>query len=363
MKVLVCPQEFKGSLTARAAAEAIAAGVARADPSAAVDLLPMSDGGPGFLEAMQAALPSEMVSVPCRDPLGRMVEGHILVAGDVIFIEAAQANGLSLLSGDELAPLAATTAGVADLLEAAAAFEPRQIVIGVGGSATNDGGIGMAIALGARLLDRDENELPPGLEFLPLLARIAWRRPASLARIELVVATDVRNPLTGPSGAAAVFGPQKGASPEDVRTIETALSILGLAVEGLFGTRIADLPGAGAAGGLAGGLVAFLGARIASGLDVVATATGLSERIAGTDLVITGEGRYDEQSAMGKVTGRVCAMAAEAGVRCLVLAGSADEGVAGEVRTLESLTTSSEDAMRRAAELLTELAADALSSR
>lgn len=357
MRILVAPQEFKGSLTARAAAEAIARGVRAAKPTVEVDLLPLSDGGPGFVDALHAALPSETYSVPCRDPLGRMVEGQLVVAGDTVFIEAAQANGLNRLRPDELAPLTASTAGVADLLSAALDLEPTRIVVGVGGSATNDGGTGMATAMGARLLDADHNELPRDIPALTTLARIAWGRPSSLRGVDLVVATDVRNPLLGPNGAAAIFGPQKGATPAQVRTLQAALRVYALVVNESFGVAIAELPGAGAAGGLAGGMVAFLGARIASGFDLIAESTGLSARIEQADLVITGEGSYDAQSSMGKVTGRVQAIAREAGVPCIVLAGTADPTLTGDaVRTIRSLATSGDDAMKRAAELLEGLA-------
>lgn len=365
MRVLVCPQEFKGSLTAREAAEAIRRGVAAADPSAAIDMLPLSDGGPGFIDALHAALPSDLYAVPCRDPLGRAVEGALLVAGDTVFLEAAQANGLGRLSPGELAPLVASTAGVGDLISAALDVSPASIVIGVGGSATNDGGSGMATALGARFLDANDEELPRDVPSLAMLSRIAWGRPSSLRGVDIVVATDVRNPLLGPAGAAAVFGPQKGAGPAEVRAIEAALTVYARVVESTLGVAVAELPGAGAAGGLAAGLVAFLGARISSGFDTVAAATALEARMAEADLIITGEGRYDAQSSMGKVTGRVKAFAEAARIPCLVLAGTASPAIDADagVRTLAALAQSPEDSMARAAGLLEAIAAVSVRDR
>jgi glycerate kinase len=361
MRVLVCPQEFKGSLTARDAAEAIARGVRSAMPAADIDVLPLSDGGPGFVDALHAAMPSRLESMPCRDPLGQPVEGQVLIAGGTAFVEAAQANGLFHLAPGRLDPLGATTAGVGALLLGAAALRPARIVAGVGGSATNDGGIGMAAALGARLFEVSGDELPATITSLARLHRLEWSRPEVFDGVEVVVATDVRNPLVGPEGAAAVFGPQKGATPADVATIDAALRVYAAVLQESLGASIADLPGAGAAGGLAAGLVAFLGASIASGFDVVSDAAGLQRRIANADLVITGEGSYDTQSAMGKVTGRVSALAAAAGKRCLVLAGVADP--APDVFTLRSLARSAEESMSRATELLEALASRAAAPR
>jgi glycerate 2-kinase len=362
MRVLVAPQEFKGSLTAVEAAEAIARGAHRADPSAEVDVLPLSDGGPGFLAALHAALSSTLVEFDARDPLRRPVRASILDAGETVFVEAAEANGLWRLQEAERDPLYAGTEGVGDLLLAAAGCAPNRIVVGVGGSATNDGGAGMARVLGARFTAMDGSELAPGAAPLGELMRIDWERPAQFQGIDVVVATDVRNPLLGPEGAASVFGPQKGATPEQVDIIESALYRYAQVVRRSLGADVANKPGAGAAGGLGAGLIAFLGARVQSGFDVVADAVDLVDHIRDSDLVITGEGSYDAQSAMGKVTHRVQQLARDQGRECLVLAGRTDDASA-HVQTIASIANDESDAMSRSAELLEELAARAIRGR
>lgn len=362
MRVLVAPQEFKGSLTAVEAADAIARGVRSARPDAELDLLPMSDGGPGFLDALQAAVPSTRHTVPARDALRRSVEASILQSGSTAFVEAAEANGLSRIPPADRQPLHAGTEGVGDLLLAAAALDPERIVVGVGGSATSDGGAGMARTLGARFQGMDGAPLPPGAVPLADLVRIDWELPAAFRDIDVIVATDVRNPLLGPAGAAHVYAPQKGASREDVDILEAALFRYASVLRRSLGTDIAAVPGAGAAGGLAAGLIAFLGARVRSGFDVVAEASRLSERIAAADLVLTGEGSYDAQSSMGKTTHRIQQAAAEQDRPCVVLAGvsSVDES---NVFTLASLVDTQEEAIRRAAPLLEGLAARTIRDR
>ncbi len=362
MRVLVAPQEFKGSLSALQAAESIASGARRAVPSADIDLLPLSDGGPGFLQALHAAIDGAFHQVEARDALRRPVTASILQAGNTVFVEAAEANGLWRLHTDELDPLNAGTEGVGDLLLAAAKLAPARIVIGVGGSATSDGGAGMARALGARFTGMDGAELRPGAAPLADLVRVDWQRPALFEGIDIIVATDVENPLLGPEGAAHVYGPQKGANPQQVDQLEAALFRYATTLRRAFAVDVAFMPGAGAAGGLAAGLIAFLGARVESGFDVVADATDLRGRVEQAELVLTGEGSYDAQSAMGKVTGRVQRMAEEAGRRCIILAGRADD--AGEdVHTLSSIETDTERAIANASGLLEQLAEAVLSPR
>lgn len=363
MRVLIAPQEFKGSLAARAVAEAIARGISAAYPDAELDLLPMSDGGPGFLEALHVAMPaSERVSVPARDPLRRPVDASILHSGDTVFIEAAGANGLWRLAPAELDPLYAGTEGVGDLLLAAAALEPRRIVIGVGGSATNDGGAGMARTLGARFYGMDGGELPPGAAPLAEAVRIDWDPPAAFQGIEITVASDVQNPLVGDEGAATVYGPQKGATPPQVDQLDAALFRYATAIRRSLGVDVATMPGAGAAGGLGAGLVAFLGAQIVSGFEVVAEAIGLRERIDKADLVITGEGSYDAQSAMGKVTGRIAGLASDQGRDVIILAGRATT-TRQDVVELVSYAADEEESIASAARLLERAAADAIARR
>jgi glycerate 2-kinase len=361
MRVLICPQEFKGTLTATEVAEAIRRGVLRANPSIECDLVPMSDGGPGFLDALEAALGGERRSVECRDPLLRRVQAPFLLVGEAAYIEAAQANGLLRLAEGELSPLFASTEGVGDLVLAAVEAGARELVIGVGGSATNDGGSGMARVLGAQFVDEAGETLGPGAAPLAELVRLNWSPPPWLDNVRVTVATDVTSPLLGPEGAARVFGPQKGASPSDVDVIEDALGNYARVLRRVAGRDIASVPGAGAAGGLGAGCIAFLNASVRSGFDVVAEAVSLADRVASADLVITGEGSYDSQSAAGKVTDRVQTLAEESGRRCLVLAGRADRDES-DVFTLVSAAEDSDDAMRRAGDLLEQVTEIAIRS-
>jgi glycerate kinase len=353
MRVLVAPQEFKGSLSAEEAAAAIARGIGKSRPGWTIDLLPLSDGGPGFIDALRRAVRAETHGEAVQDPLGRNVLGQYLIQAEsnVAFVEAAQANGIFHLGKDELDPLYADSFGVGELIVAALARRPSMLVVGVGGSATTDGGAGMARALGAQFLDEAGEEIGRGGAPLADLARIDWRPPPELAGVEVVVATDVTNPLVGPNGAAAVYGPQKGASPEQVDILEAALVRYAAVVRRSLGVDIAGMPGAGAAGGLGGGLVAFLGARIRPGFEIVAEATELRERLARADVVVTGEGSFDSQSLQGKATGRLLELAGAAGKPCIIFAGQL-ESPSEKVLALTSLEPDVAAAMRRAAELL-----------
>ena len=358
MRVLIAPQEFKGSLSSDEAAAAIRRGLRRAKPAWRFDLLPLSDGGPGFLEAMRKAVRSDTSATVVHDALGRPVLGRwvtVRESGDVL-IEAAQANGLFHLRAAELDPLYADTAGVGELIAEAARDRPPRIIVGVGGSATTDGGSGMARALGAVFLDEAGIKLPPGGAPLSRLARIDWSPPPWVGQIEVVVASDVTSPLVGAEGTSAVYSPQKGADAGQVELLESAMVRYAAVLRRSLGVDVARLPGAGAAGGLGAGLVAFLGARITSGFQIVAEATNLSERMARCDVVVTGEGSFDSQSSLGKVTGRVLAMAEALGKPCAVFAGRS--GHAGpNVRTLMALEPDETRAMEGAEALLSELAA------
>lgn len=358
MRVLVAPQEFKGSLAADEAAAAIASGLRAAQPGWKFDSLPLSDGGPGLLDAMRRAVKADTMALVVRDALGRKVLARYIrmrATGDVM-IEAAQANGMLHVKPHEYDPLGANTFGVGELLLDAAMQEPARIIIGVGGSVTNDGGEGMARALEARFFDMAGRELGHGGGSLGELERVEWRRPELFDGIEVVVATDVTNPLCGPNGAARVYGPQKGATPEQVDQLDAAHFRYAQVLRRHFGQDFGSLPGGGAAGGLAAGLVAFLGARIASGFDVVAEATNLRERMEAADLVVTGEGSFDGQSIQGKVTGRVVEMAAEMGKPVAVFAGRAEASPGLDVSTLSSLEPDGAKCMERAADLLKTLA-------
>ena len=359
--ILVAPQEFKESLTARQAAEAIARGLRRALPDAEIELLPMADGGPGTVEALVEATDGTYLYTDARDPLGRPLRARWGASGDSAFIEMAAASGLTLVAENERDPRQTTTSGTGDLLLAALDSGYHRLLVGVGGSATNDGGAGMAQTLGARLLDAAGDELPPGGAALAKLASIDIAHLDSRVReAEVIVAADVTNPLCGPQGASLVYGPQKGASSAMAEELDAALARYADIVQRDLGIDLAGMPGAGAAGGLAGGLIAFCGAEILPGFEVVANAAGLAERLRSADLVITGEGRLDSQSAYGKVTTGMAREARKAGTRIVAIAGSVTGGEAARpfdnVFALTPDPAQANEAMARAAELLADAA-------
>jgi glycerate kinase len=321
MRVIVAPDKFEGSLTAGQAARAIRAGLLRARPDAEVVGLPVGDGGAGTLEALVAA-GFERVPVPASGPTGEPVAAAIAVQGDRSFVEMAEASGLKRLPGGRRAPLEATTYGTGELLRAALDRGVREVVLGIGGSATTDGGAGMAAALGARFLDQAGAELPPGGAALLRLARVdtAGLDPR-LRHVVVTVAADVDNPLVGPQGAAHVFGPQKGAGPDDVLLLDSALRRYARVLAADLGVDVADIPGAGAAGGLGAGAIAFLGARLRSGIELVLDLVGFHEAVATADLVVTGEGKLDGQSLRGKAPVGVARAATAHGVPVVALAG------------------------------------------
>jgi glycerate kinase len=301
MRILVAPDKFRGTLTARQAAEAVATGWRRVRPEDELDLAPMADGGEGTMAALVDALHGEVVRATVTGPGGDPVEAEFGLAdgadGRLVIVEMASASGLALLAPSRRDPLLTTTRGTGEAGPRGARLRTDPAPVGSGGSATNDGGAGMAQAVGVRLLDDQGRELGSGGAALAGLARIdATRIDRRLSGVTCVAATDVDNPLTGPAGASAVYAPQKGASPEDVVVLDRALGHLAAIVYRDLGVDLRDEPGAGAAGGLGFGLMAFLGARIRPGIDVVAGALGLSSRVAAADLAITGEGRLDAQS-------------------------------------------------------------------
>jgi glycerate kinase len=363
MRVLVAPQEFKGSLAAAEAAHAIALGVRDALPDAELVEAPMSDGGAGLVDALLTALGGERVETVAHDPLmrSRLATWALLSDGRAA-IEMAAASGLVLLTEGERDPLIATTYGTGELMRAALERGCGEMIVGVGGSATVDGGAGAMQALGARLLDAGGGELPSGGAALAGLDRIdVTGVDARLRRARVRVACDVTNPLCGPEGAAAVFGPQKGASPGDVTVLEAALARFAAIVARDCGVGVGSLVGAGAAGGLAAGLAA-LGATLERGFDLVATATGLDEKVARMDVVITGEGRLDVQTAYGKTASGVAAVARRHGKRIACVAGTVDARVAGNgaFDAIEAATPAGMnigEAMRRAGELVRAAAA------
>jgi len=344
-RVIVAPQSFKGSADAVAVASAIARGVRRAWPDAVVEEMPLADGGEGTVRALVRATKGALRVARVHDPLGREIDAEWGVLGDGVtaVVEMAAASGLPLLDVKERDPRIASTRGTGELILAAAMSGPHRIVIGIGGSATNDGGAGMARAFGYQFFDREGNDLPEGGAALARLARIDGQTDPRLIRPAVEVACDVRNPLLGPEGASAIYGPQKGATPEIVRELDAALARYADVVETFVGRSIRDVPGAGAAGGLGAGLLAFLDARLVSGADLVLGAVRFAERLRDADLVITGEGRIDRQSGYGKLTGAVTMAARRAGIPVLAVAGGLGEG--HDTLALDGVASASEGVM------------------
>jgi glycerate kinase len=331
MKIVIAPDSFKESLSAVAVAAAIEAGFREIFPDADYLCVPVADGGEGTVEAMTAATGGTTLVETVTGPLGRPVAAVWGMTGDgeIAVVEMAAAAGLTLVAAAERDPRLTTTRGVGELVRAALDRGCRRFVLGIGGSATNDGGAGLAQALGARLLDGDGRDLPAGGAALARLARIdVSGLDPRLAACVFDVACDVDNPLVGPLGASAIFGPQKGATPAMVAELDAALAHYAAIVARDLGVAVAALPGAGAAGGLGAGLVAFLGGRLRPGAEIVTTALGLDAAVADADLVITGEGRIDGQTAHGKTPVGVARVAAGHGRPVIGIAGSLGPGAA-----------------------------------
>ena len=327
MKVVVAPNAFKGTLTASQAAAAIARGVREVWPEAEIVEVPVADGGDGTVEALVSANHGEYRTVGVEGPLGDTLQATYGVFDSGAVVEMARASGLTLIPTERRDPRLTSSYGFGQLLDAARHAGVASIISGIGGSATNDAGAGMAQALGVRLLNAAGRELAHGGLALSGLERIdmsgldpAWRS------IKVRVACDVTNPLTGPLGASHVYGPQKGADPATVALLDRALAHFADVVEKDLGKRVADLPGAGAAGGAGAGLVAFLDAELTPGAPLIVTAAGFDSALSGADLVFTGEGRVDAQTAYGKAPGEVAKRAAAAGVPVVLLAGSKGPG-------------------------------------
>jgi glycerate kinase len=329
MKVVVAPDKFKGSVSAPAAARAMARGVRAVCPGATIELVPMADGGEGTVEALVAATAGSFREAHVAGPLDAPVRAVYGMLGDgkTAVIEMAAASGLVLVPTDRRDPMRATTRGTGELLIAALEAGARRVILGIGGSATNDGGAGLGQALGYRLLDADGRELGPGGGPLARLERIdpAGRTPL-LDGVEIAVACDVDNPLCGPKGASAVYGPQKGATPSMIAELDRNLERFAAIVERDLGRPIRDLPGSGAAGGLGGGLAAFASGRIEPGITLVIRAVGLVDRLRDADLCLTGEGALDGSSAFGKTAVGVARLAHSFDCPTIALAGSIGEG-------------------------------------
>lgn len=352
MRVVIAPDKYAGTLTAGEAAAAIATGWAECAPDDALDLVPLSDGGPGFVDVLHAALGGRLEAVVVPGPLADPVPATILLVGDTAYVESAQACGLALTGGRDARH--ATTYGVGKLVEAAIDAGAREVVVGLGGSGTTDGGAGMLAALGATA----DCRLDAGPEGLAGVTTVDLDAVVTrLSQVRLVAASDVDNPLTGLFGAAKVFGPQKGLAEDELPAVDGALQDLAAATD----RKTAADKGAGAAGGL-GFALALLGARRRSGFEVVAEAVGLAQRIAAVDLVVTGEGAFDFTSRGGKVPAGVATLAGVQARPCIVLAGRVDVG-SREMRALgveaayAMVEQAGERAFREPAAVLAELAA------
>lgn len=328
MKIVFAIDSFKGSLGSLEAGRAAAEGARLAIPEAECAVRPLADGGEGTVEALADGMGGELRRVEVTGPAGKPTVATYGIAGETAIMEMAQASGITLVSGAEKNPLYTTTFGVGEMIADAIAHGCRRFVVGIGGSATNDGGAGMLQALGFRLLDAAGAEIPRGGAALAGLARIE-RGPEveKLAGCEFRIACDVTNPLCGPRGASAVFGPQKGATPEMVAALDAALARFAEVSGG-----DAEFPGSGAAGGLGFAFRTFLGAELKSGVDIVLEETRLEDYVKDADVVVTGEGRLDAQTAMGKAPCGVAALAKRHGKKVLAFSGcvASDAGILNE---------------------------------
>ena len=329
MKVVVAPDSFKGSVSALEAANAIAQGVRRVFPEAIIEKVPMADGGEGTVQSLVDATGGHIQTHRVLSPLENEVDAKfgILADGETAVIEMASASGLTLVAPEARNPLCTTTYGTGQLIGAALDAGCRRLIIGIGGSATNDGGGGMAESLGVRLLDANGEQIRRGGENLAHLRSIDMTdlHPA-ISETETVVACDVNNPLTGPDGASHVYGPQKGATSEMIETLDACLAHFDTVLAETLGKSFNDIPGAGAAGGLGAGLMAFLNAELKLGVDIMIDAVQLKERVKGASLVFTGEGQLDFQTAFGKTPVGVAKVAKAHNIPVIAIAGGIAEG-------------------------------------
>jgi glycerate kinase len=329
MKIIIAPQSFKGSLKANEAARAMEEGVKAAIKDCETVLLPIADGGEGMIRAMVEATGGKLLTSEVHGPLGDRVKGvwGMLGDGSAAVIEMAAASGLNLVPKSKLNPLLASTCGTGELIAAALESGCNKIIIGLGDSATVDGGAGMAQALGIKLLDKDNHPLGPGGAGLAYLERIdISRRHPLIAGCNIIAACDVTSPLYGVNGAAYVYGPQKGATPDMVEQLDAALRHFSEVIRKELGLEVEDMPGAGAAGGLGAGLVAFLNASLQRGIDIVCDSIDFDKHLIGSDLVLTGEGRIDHQTARGKTVAGIAGRAKRAGIPVIAIAGELGDG-------------------------------------
>ena len=367
LKVVIAPDSFKGCLTALQVCDAVEAGIRDVWPDAEVQKVPMADGGEGTVQSLVDATEGELLVETVTGPVGRPVEAQygILGDGETAVIEMAAASGLPLVPEDQRNPLVTTTLGTGELIKAALDRGCRKFIIGIGGSATNDCGQGMAKALGARFLDATGSDLGPGGGALAELDRIdASLLDPRIAECSVVVACDVDNPLCGERGASHVYGPQKGATPEMVERLDANLGHCADLLSRDLGKDVRETPGAGAAGGLGAGLMAFLDAELKLGVDIVLEASALEERLRDADLVITGEGKFDGQTIFGKTPIGVAKTAKKHGVPVIGVGGSiADDATVVYEHGIDALIPilavpmSLDEAIDRGAELVAAAAA------
>lgn len=373
MRVVVAPNAFKGSLTASQAAAAMARGVREVFPDAEVLEVPVADGGDGTVDALVSAHRGTYLTARVEGPLGDPVKATfgLIDGGRTGVVELASASGLTLITDERRDPRKTSTYGFGELMTAVRHAGASKVIAGIGGSATNDGGAGMAQAFGYRLLDGAGTDLARGGAALARLVRIdgsgfdpGWHS------VNVMVACDVTNPLTGPQGASAVYGPQKGADEAAVQELDAALANFAAVIERDLGKRVAAVPGAGAAGGAGAGLLAFLDASLVPGAPLIVTASGFDEKLVGADLVVTGEGRVDSQTAYGKAPGEVAKRGKAARIPVLLIAGSkapgwevlSDLGVTAVV-TLDGEGDNLQQLMGDAGEMLTRATARACRER
>ncbi len=324
LKVAIAPDSFKGSMTAMQAASCIETGLKRVLKGVSCRKIPMADGGEGTVQAIVDATGGTFLKRTVSDPLGRRIKATFGLSGDgkTAVMEMAEASGLALLKPRERNPMKTSTYGTGEMMQHALKLGVRKILIGIGGSATNDGGTGMARALGVKFLDANGKPVPEGGGSLGKIAKIDMSGlDPRLKGVDVEVACDVDNPLTGRHGAAQVYGPQKGATPDMVKNLDAGLRSLAVVVKSDIGMSILKEPGSGAAGGLGGGLMAFVKGRLRPGVDIVIDSVKLARGIKGCDLVITGEGRMDHQTAFGKTPAGVARTAKALGVPVVAICG------------------------------------------
>ncbi|WP_222983001.1 glycerate kinase [Flagellimonas meishanensis] len=330
MKFVLAPDKYKGSLTGNEFCEAVSNGIRKVFPNALIIKKPLADGGDGTLEVVESYLKGSMVKMLIKDPLFRDVESAYMLSGDkkTAFVEMSEASGFKLLQKDELNCMHTTSFGTGQMILDAIEKGAAKIVLGIGGSATNDGGMGMAVALGFRFLDGEGNILDPiGKNLIKVQEIDAKGVSGTLRNVKVRVACDVNNPLHGPQGAAYVYGPQKGANKEEVAFLDKGLEHFANVLQRTFSVDVQRIPGAGAAGGLGAGAVVFLNAELASGVDLVMDIAGFGNALDNTDWIITGEGKLDGQTSAGKTIQGVLKLAKKKGVPVAALCGAVDVSI------------------------------------